>query len=118
VTTADPAAWNNAPLPPGFHLAAQTAQMLPGVTEPVTHLVFSDGVATVSVFIQTEVFRNSPNPVRAGVAQVGTSSAFTSVESGHKFVALGEVPPATVRLIIEGLMRRAAGQALALQPQK
>ena len=75
-------------------------------------------MATVSVFIQTEVFRNAPNQARAGVAQVGTSSAFTSVESGHKFVALGEVPPASVRLIIEGLMHQAAGQALALQPQK
>jgi sigma-E factor negative regulatory protein RseB len=118
LTAADPAVWSNAPLPPGFHLAAQTAQMLPGVSEPVTHLVFSDGLATISVFIQTEEFHNAPNQVRAGVAQVGTSSAFASVESGHKFVALGEVPPATVRLIIEGLMHRAAGQALALQPQK
>jgi sigma-E factor negative regulatory protein RseB len=106
--------WTKAQLPPGFQLTAQTAQMMPGVAEPVTHLVFSDGVATVSVFIQTEVFRNTPNQQQPGVAQVGTSSAFTSVQSGHKFVALGEVPPATVRLISEGLMRQWAGQALGL----
>lgn len=118
VTAAVPAVWNNATLPPGFHLEAQTAQMMPGVADPVTHLVFGDGVATVSVFIQTEVFRHSPNQVRAGVAQVGTSSAFTSVESGHKFVALGEVPPLTVRFIIEGLMHQSAAQSLALQPPK
>jgi sigma-E factor negative regulatory protein RseB len=118
VSAEGPPIWANMPLPPGFHLAAQTAQMMPGVAEPVTHLVFSDGVATVSVFIQTEVFRNAPNQVRTGVAQVGTSSAFTSVQSGHKFVALGEVPPATVRFIIEGLMHQSAGQALALQPPK
>lgn len=117
VTAAGPGVWNDAPLPPGFQLTAQTAQMMPGVAEPVTHLVFSDGLATVSVFIQTEIFHNSPNQVRAGLAQVGTSSAFASVQSGHKFVALGEVPPATVRFIIEGLMRESARQGMGLQAQ-
>jgi sigma-E factor negative regulatory protein RseB len=106
-----PGVWTGAQLPPGFHLAAQTAQMMPGVPEPVTHLVFSDGVATVSVFVQTETIRNAPNPGHAGVSQVANSSAFTSVESGHKFVALGEVPPATVRFIIESLMHQSASQA-------
>ncbi len=114
LTAEGPEIWNNAPLPPGFHLEAQTAQMMPGVAEPVTHLVFSDGVATVSVFIQTQVFRNTPRQVGVATAQVGSSSAFTSVQSGHKYVALGEVPPATVRFIIEGLMHQSAGQALAL----
>jgi sigma-E factor negative regulatory protein RseB len=104
--------WSNIQLPPGFHLAAETAQMMPGVTEPVTHLVFSDGIATVSVFIQTQTIRSSPNQVRPGMAQVGSSSAFTSVQSGHKFVALGEVPPATVRFIVDALLHQSVGQAL------
>lgn len=112
VSTEAPGAWNNSQLPPGFQLTAQTAQMMPGVAEPVTHLVFSDGVATVSVFIQTVVFHDAPNPGAAGVTQVGTSSAFASVQSGHKFVALGEVPPATVRFIIDALLHQSAGQAL------
>ena len=101
-----PAEWSSTPLPPGFHLAAQTAQMMPGVSVPVTHLVFSDGVATVSVFIQTQGLREAPpNQVSIAMAQVGSSSAVTLVRSGHKYVALGEVPPATVRFIIDGLMR-------------
>jgi sigma-E factor negative regulatory protein RseB len=102
--------WGNAQMPPGFHLTAQTAQMMPGVREPVTHLVFSDGLAAVSVFVQSETLRSAPNQVHAGVAQVGTSSAFTSVQSGHKFVALGEVPPATVKFIIESLMHLSDGR--------
>jgi sigma-E factor negative regulatory protein RseB len=109
--------WTNAQLPPGFHLMAQTAQMMPGVHDPVTHLVFGDGVATVSVFVQGETVRHGPNEGQGGIAQVGTSSAFTSVESGHKFVALGEVPPATLRFIVESLMRQSAAQAMGgLQP--
>jgi len=112
VTAEGTGVWANTPLPPGFHLTAQATQRMPGIAEPVTHLVFSDGIATVSVFVQTETFRNSPSQVRAGVARVGSSSAFTSVQSGHKFVALGEVPPATVRFIIEGLLHQSAGQPL------
>jgi sigma-E factor negative regulatory protein RseB len=111
VTAEDPGVWSNTQLPPGFHLAAQTAQMMPGIVEPVTHLVFSDGIATVSVFIQTQTIRSAPNQMRAGMAQVGSSSAFTSVQSGHKFVALGEVPPATVRFIIDSLLHQSAAQA-------
>jgi sigma-E factor negative regulatory protein RseB len=114
VSTEGPRVWNNAPLPPGFHLAAQMDQMMPGVTVPVTHLVFSDGVATVSVFIQTAVFHDAPSQAGATMAQVGSSSAFTSVRSGHKFVALGEVPPATVRYIIDGLMHQSLSQALGM----
>jgi sigma-E factor negative regulatory protein RseB len=110
VSAEGPGVWANVAVPPGFRLTAQTAQMMPGTPEPVTHLVFSDGVATVSVFIQTEILRNAPTQVRAGMAQVGSSSAYTSVQSGHKFVALGEVPPATVRFIIDGLMRQSAAQ--------
>jgi len=115
VITETPGIWTGAELPPGFHLVAQTAQIMPGVPEPVTHLVYSDGVATVSVFVQSETIRNAPNPAHAAVAQVGNSSAFTSVESGHKFVALGEVPPATVRFIIESLMHQSASHALGMR---
>lgn len=111
-TAAGPAPWKNTQLPPGFHLTAQAEQMMAGVTEPVTHLVFSDGVATVSVFIQTETFHSTPNQVHAAEAQVGSSSAITQVQSGHKFIALGEVPPQTVRYIVDGLMHQSLGLAL------
>ncbi len=64
VTVVSPAAvWTNTPLRPDFHLAAQTAQMMPGAATPVTHLVFSDGIATVSVFIQTMTVRSGPDPL-------------------------------------------------------
>jgi sigma-E factor negative regulatory protein RseB len=107
VMAADTGIWSNSPLPPGFHLTAQTAQRMPGAAEPVTHLVYSDGLATVSVFVQSMTIRNAPNQVQAGVEQVGSASAFASVQSGHKFVALGEVPPATVRFIIAALLHQA-----------
>src|SRR5277367_1382151 len=39
-------------LPPGFRLTVAGAQTLGGGTGPASHLVYSDGVATVSVFVE------------------------------------------------------------------
>ncbi|MGB9329365.1 MAG: MucB/RseB C-terminal domain-containing protein [Steroidobacteraceae bacterium] len=100
----DPAAWNAMRLPPGFHMTVRSAQTLPGSPQPVDHLVFTDGVASVSVFV--EIQQGGPQapgapaqvPV-AEVATVGSSSAFSTVIDGHKITAVGEVPPVTVQFI-------------------
>jgi sigma-E factor negative regulatory protein RseB len=39
-------------LPPGFRLTVEGAQTLGGATVPASHLVYSDGLATVSVFVE------------------------------------------------------------------
>jgi sigma-E factor negative regulatory protein RseB len=100
----DPAAWNAMRLPPGFHMTVRSAQTLPGSPQPVDHLVFTDGVASVSVFV--EIQQSGPQPPGAAaqvpvaeVATVGSSSAFSTVIDGHKITAVGEVPPATVQFI-------------------
>ena len=47
-------AYRASELPPGFHLTVSGAQTLGGATTPATHLVYSDGLATVSVFVEAE----------------------------------------------------------------
>src|SRR5262249_11103428 len=80
----------------------RAAQMMPGSDDPVAHLVYSDGLATVSVFVERRVLQApaalSPPPA-PGVAQVGSSSAFSTVREGSKVTAVGEVPPETVKSI-------------------
>ena len=44
--------WQARELPPGFRMTARSTQSLPGSSRPVTHLVFSDGLASVSVFVE------------------------------------------------------------------
>jgi sigma-E factor negative regulatory protein RseB len=100
-------AWNAMRLPPGFRMAMRAAQVMPGSSAPVDQLVFTDGVASVSVFVEVQ---RSPTD-QSGVAQsaaVGSSSAFSTVVDGHKITAVGEVPPATVQFI--------ATQVKALEP--
>lgn len=90
-------AWNAMRLPPGFRMSARSAQTLPGSADPVDHLVFTDGLASVSVFVETQRAGTDGTVVES--ATVGSSSAFSTVIDGHKVTAVGEVPPDTVRFI-------------------
>lgn len=94
--------WNALKLPPGFKMAARSAQVMPGSTDPVSHLVFSDGLASVSVFVEMET-KTTETPQEEEVAEessrVGSSSVYSTVMGGRKVTAVGEVPPATVRSI-------------------
>jgi sigma-E factor negative regulatory protein RseB len=113
-------AYRASELPPGFRLTVSGAQTLGGATEPATHLVYSDGLATVSVFVEaprdaksgTEAKpgvdakpsadakpRTAPEPPMQGLARVGSGFAFSTVVQGHQVTAVGEVPAQTVEFI-------------------
>ena len=94
--------WNALKLPPGFKMAARSAQVLPGSTDPVSHLVFSDGMASVSVFVEVETKTREPaddQTVTEESARLGSSSVYSTSMGGRKVTAVGEVPPETVRSI-------------------
>jgi sigma-E factor negative regulatory protein RseB len=94
--------WNAMKLPPGFKMAARSAQVMPGSTDPVSHLVFSDGLASVSVFVEVATKTKETadeEPVTEESARLGSSSVYSTVMGGRKVTAVGEVPPATVRSI-------------------
>jgi len=91
-------AWNAMHLPPGFRMTVRSAQILPGSANAVDHIVYTDGFASVSVFVERQVAPAAAAPVPQA-AKVGSSSAFSTVVDGHKITAVGEVPPATVQFI-------------------
>jgi sigma-E factor negative regulatory protein RseB len=108
--TAPPAllAFRASELPPGFHLTVAGAQTLGAATVPAAHLVYSDGLATVSVFVEAQPDRNSgaegrtdaaPEVPLQGLARVGSGFAFSTVVQGHQVTAVGEVPARTVEFI-------------------
>jgi sigma-E factor negative regulatory protein RseB len=117
---ADSAAWNALHLPPGFRMTLRSAQTLPGSTQVVDHLVFTDGVASVSVFVEhrettIQAAGAAPEPASAPeVTSVGASSAFSTVVDGHKITAVGEVPPETVQFIATQV--KAGNASAAVRP--
>jgi sigma-E factor negative regulatory protein RseB len=121
-------AYRASQLPPGFHLTVAGAQTLGGASVPATHLVYSDGLATVSVFVEAERDPKLPSPDKAGaavgtavgsaaaaepeppmqgLARVGSGFAFSTVVQGHQVTAVGEVPARTVEFIAHSV--RSAG---------
>jgi sigma-E factor negative regulatory protein RseB len=91
-------AWNAMRLPPGFRVTVRSAQVLPGSANAVDQIVFTDGFASVSVFVERQTASGDQPPAPAS-ATLGSSSAFSTVVEGHKITAVGEVPPATVQFI-------------------
>ena len=94
-----PLAWQVGSLPSGFHMTASGLQTLS--SGPAQHLVFSDGLASVSVFIQPA--RTGGNVHFEEAATLGTSSAYSTLISGYRITAVGEVPPQTVREIVQSI---------------
>lgn len=96
-----PILWSAIRLPPGFRMASRSKQTMPGAAAPVAHLVFTDGVASVSVFVESRAESQSTpaGATLSGAAQMGSSSAFSTTIDGHQVTAVGEVPPQTVRFI-------------------
>jgi sigma-E factor negative regulatory protein RseB len=103
-------AWSAIRLPPGFRMTVRSAQVMPGTAGPVDHLVFTDGFASVSVFVERQPAPSGPPPVPE-LAAVGSSSAYSTVVDGHKITAVGEVPPATVRFIASQLQVQGSAPA-------
>jgi sigma-E factor negative regulatory protein RseB len=91
--------WQAETLPPGFRMTASARQMMPN--GPVEHLVFSDGMASVSVFV--ELARDPNGAGHDDAATLGTSSAFATMVQGYRVTAVGEVPPDTVRAIAQAI---------------
>jgi sigma-E factor negative regulatory protein RseB len=105
-------AYRASELPPGFRLTVAGAQTIGGATVPASHLVYSDGLATVSVFVEApptdargtsvgaDAAAGEPaEPPMQGLARVGSGFAFSTVVQGHQVTAVGEVPAKTVEFI-------------------
>lgn len=80
-------------MPPGFRLAARGQSAAAANSQ---HLVYSDGLATVSVYIEPAV-KNTE--IASGLSRMGTTNAWSHQGSGRRVTAIGEVPAITVRKI-------------------
>ncbi len=110
-SAAPSAPWPAADIPPGFRLTASTAQQLAVSGAAVTHLVYSDGLASVSVFLEPQGGAPAQSHYVESMTSVGSSSALSTVAGGLKITAIGEVPPQTVRAIASALRLAALGAA-------
>ena len=93
--------WRASAVPGGFKLSAATQSPIAGSEYPVEHLVYSDGLATVSVFIEDP---KTKAEVGDGFSNLGSTNTFSLTLRGRKVTAVGEVPRQTVRTIASSLV--------------
>ncbi|MEO7775598.1 MAG: MucB/RseB C-terminal domain-containing protein [Steroidobacteraceae bacterium] len=120
-----PSRWQAQNLPPGFRMSMRSEQAVTGARGPVSHLVFTDGLASVSVFIEAQsrlAQRPGVAELAAGATQLGSAAAYSVVMGDNRVTAVGEVPPETVRFIAQSLQERDPAAlleplpALSMQP--
>lgn len=92
--------WRALQVPPGFKLTATSSQVMDGSKAPVAQLVYSDGLASVSVFIETQ---SRQTDAMKGLARVGSAYTFSTTVQGHQVTAVGEVPAQTVQFIVNSM---------------
>lgn len=88
--------WSIKDLPTGYRQVDQMRRVVHGKPLPVTHLIFSDGLATVSLFIESVAKTVKPKIIHS---IVGNTSFYTNTADGYQVTAVGEVPEATVAQI-------------------
>lgn len=86
--------WTSDELPAGFRAVSTHEETMSGSDEVVTHILYSDGLANVSVFIAAK-----SGELISGPAQVGGSNSFSVERGDHEITAIGEVPAMTVEQI-------------------
>ena len=95
--------WIVGDVPKGFQKVTELRRTLPGRPQPVSQLVYTDGVATMSVFVE-------PNaaPVRTNEAatEEGTTTFFVRPLGDQVVTVLGEVPLATAQQVGRSVTRR------------
>jgi sigma-E factor negative regulatory protein RseB len=81
---------------PGFRKVAEVTRQL-GEARPVGQMVFSDGMAAVSVFIEPMPGRDEA--ARRGASSLGAFQIYTREVANHIVTVVGEAPAASVQRI-------------------
>jgi len=90
--------WSYDGLPPGFRMMSAHKEQLAGHEDYVTHILFSDGLANVSVFVKPGAGAREQERSR-----IGASHSFSFATEGFMVTAVGEVPAETVEKIARSM---------------
>ena len=89
-------------LPPGFKKLTEMKRSIAGHSTQVSHIVYSDGIAAVSAFI--EPMPKAPPPT--GPTYQGAVNIYVKSQADQMVTVVGEAPARTVKQIAESLTPR------------
>jgi sigma-E factor negative regulatory protein RseB len=91
-------AWQLTDAPGGFWQKSMLKRKVPDSDRFVQQMVYTDGLASLSVFIEMET-----SDTHLGGTSMGAVNAFIRVTNNHTVTAIGEVPAATVKKMAESV---------------
>jgi len=92
--------WLVTEVPEGFVLMSQTEKTTTFNGMPVFHTVYSDGLASVSIFIEKVMAEKERFQ---GVSKMGAVTVYGRVIGDHQITVVGEVPRQTVKMIAQSI---------------
>jgi len=95
--------WTVANPPAGFRKVSELRRSLPGRALPVSQIVYSDGAATVSVFVEPN---GPPARTEEAASEDGTTTFFVRPMGENVVTVLGEVPLAAAQQVGRSVAHR------------
>ena len=97
------AGWSLSSELPGFQKVIELKRRLSD-SRPASQMVYSDGLAAVSVFIES--MEGRADPVRPGLASMGAIHIYTREVANHVVTVVGEAPAVSVQRIANAVEYR------------
>ena len=92
--------WRVDALPDGFKKIAEVRRQLRGRDTPVIQMVFSDGLAGISVFIEQS---DNDEDDHSGLSSQGIIQVYSKLVNDQLITVVGEVPPRTVMQVADSV---------------
>jgi sigma-E factor negative regulatory protein RseB len=92
--------WKVYALPAGFKKMTEMSRPMRGGQQSATHMVYSDGLAGISVFIEK---LSEKSDVKPGLYSKGGLQIFIKTLDKNLLTVVGEVPPRTVMQVAESI---------------
>ena len=94
-------AWQLDNAPGGFWRESVLRRKLPDTDQIVQQMVYTDGLASLSIFIERQT-----GETPRGSSSMGAVNAFIRILNNHTVTAIGEVPAVTVKQVAESVSYR------------
>ena len=94
--------WKVTWMPKGFSMSDYEKKALARSNMPVEHMIYTDGLAIVSVFVEK---LGDNQDIMEGPSRMGGVNAFATMSNGYQLTAVGEVPEETVRKMATSIVQ-------------
>ncbi|MGZ0018515.1 MucB/RseB C-terminal domain-containing protein [Nitrosomonas sp. wSCUT-2] len=95
--------WEISSFPAGFRKLVEMKRKLTEKSTLVDHVALTDGLATVSIFIES--IDKNESPVAGFFSSRGAINIYVRTVENNKITTVGEVPPETIKLIGDAVVK-------------